>query len=358
MRVFYIPVVCLGLFLLLPAQSQIFEQKTVHGGTVTCMQTGMSSDLKDCGTRSDWYSYVFVGSIVKITAAPKDEQEIQILPEEVFSGSPPALVSLITSQGLCMESMKVGERWLFYLRRQKDGGIIWDYYANDSLPVERATEEIETLRRLKSIGKNGLLRGLVLDGERFGDGKPIAHAQVSAIAERDGSETIAISDADGRYEFSPLPAGGYEIKTRPVGGRQPDVSHIDVRAGECWDLTLTRQPRTEISGHIQYTDGVPAAGVDVVMIDSDLSSYITTQTRDDGTFKFESMVRSKYLVGVNYPKRADWFNGAGSGSAVKLPPASLFYPNAPNIEGAEALEIKTDERRRHIDFVLPGKIVR
>jgi hypothetical protein len=31
------------------------------------------SDLNDCGVRSDWYTYVFVGSISAITGIKDDE---------------------------------------------------------------------------------------------------------------------------------------------------------------------------------------------------------------------------------------------------------------------------------------------
>lgn len=42
------------------------------------------SDLNDCGFRSDWYAYIFVGSISAVVPADEDEKKVQITPEEVF----------------------------------------------------------------------------------------------------------------------------------------------------------------------------------------------------------------------------------------------------------------------------------
>ena len=66
------------------AVAQMIELREVDGKTITCTRTGLSSDLKDCGVQSDWYSYVFVGSISAIKPVSSDEMELQIIPEEVF----------------------------------------------------------------------------------------------------------------------------------------------------------------------------------------------------------------------------------------------------------------------------------
>jgi hypothetical protein len=75
---------CLGA-----AAAQIMDLREVDGKTITCTRTGLSSDLKDCGVRSNWYAYVLVGAISAISLTGKDEKEIQIAPQEVFHGNPP-----------------------------------------------------------------------------------------------------------------------------------------------------------------------------------------------------------------------------------------------------------------------------
>lgn len=129
------------------ATSQITTIKEIGGKTVVCTHSGLSSDLKECDTRSDWYSYVFVGSITAIRPIKDDEMELQIVPEEIFSGKPSNPLMIRTSQAPCLPKLVVGDRWLFFLREQNGKPIILDYGGNDSLPVAQAQKQIETLRR-------------------------------------------------------------------------------------------------------------------------------------------------------------------------------------------------------------------
>ena len=162
---------CLG-----SAAAEVITIKTVDGKRVVCMHTGLMSDLNDCGVRSNSYTYVFVGSITAITPATENEKEIRIVPEEVFSGKPASSVSVVTSQGLCLPKLAVGDRWLFYLRKVDDKQIVLDYYGNDSRPVADAQEEIAILRRLATIGDFGILRGQV-----WRDEKVVPNAHVIAV---------------------------------------------------------------------------------------------------------------------------------------------------------------------------------
>jgi hypothetical protein len=82
------------------ADAEITGFRQVGNKTIECMHSCQMSDLKDCGFRSDWYAYVFVGSISAITPTHNDESIIQIMPEEIFSGVPTTLLTAITSQGL------------------------------------------------------------------------------------------------------------------------------------------------------------------------------------------------------------------------------------------------------------------
>jgi hypothetical protein len=61
--------------------------------------------------------------------------------------------------------MAGGDRWLFYLRNQSDKPIVLVYFANNSLPVADAGEQIKTLRRLETIGDRGIGSGHVLRGK-------------------------------------------------------------------------------------------------------------------------------------------------------------------------------------------------
>ncbi|HVM93279.1 MAG TPA: carboxypeptidase-like regulatory domain-containing protein [Terriglobales bacterium] len=206
------------------------------------MHTGLMSDLKDCGVHSGWYTYVFVGSIFAITPIENDEKQIQIIPEEVFAGEPANPIAVQTSQGACLPDLVVGDRWLFYLRQEKEHPIFLDYYGNDSVPIAGAEEQIEVLRRLKAMSDRGIVRGHVLTGE-FYDGTPVPNARVVARRKSDKKQFVARTDSDGRFEFNPLPPGNYKIDVDRTDSLKPKSSDLDLPAGACWDLTIAGKAR-------------------------------------------------------------------------------------------------------------------
>jgi hypothetical protein len=136
----------------------------------------------------------------------------------------------------------VGDRWLFYLRKEAGKPIVLDFYGNDSLPVADAKEQIETLRHLEKVGDRVLLRGQVLRGMFF-DGKPVPSARVTARRESDGMQFVSTTDAEGHYEFPPLSPGDYKITVPPIESYQPE--EIDLKPRTCWDLQLSPSPKTK-----------------------------------------------------------------------------------------------------------------
>jgi hypothetical protein len=337
------------------SQAQIVIQEKVGDKTIWCMHTGLSSTLQDCDTRSDWYSYVFVGVISEVTPAENDEKKLQIVPEEIFSGAPPNPLTVLTSQGLCMREMKAGDRWLFYLRKVEGKPIVLDYYGNDSRPAADAQSQIETLRRLKTIGNFGILRGGVVRGRDWYPKTMVANAKVTATRESDGTQSFCMTGADGRYEFPPLPPGHYKITAQPRDSYRPDDSGVDLESGSCRDVTLDGTPHALIGGMVRHADGSPAANVALVLIRSDNSWYLTTETNDDGHYAFDSQEPGKYVLGMNFPANPAWFGGGGAGASVRLPPASTFYPAAPNRSGAKIIHLATDQKLDHFDFTIPAK---
>jgi hypothetical protein len=334
--------------------AQVIFLKKVGDKTVACMHTGLTSDLKNCDTHPDWYTYVFVGLISAVTPVANDEKEIQLVPEEVFLGAPANDLTVLTSQAYCLRDLKAGDRWLFYLRKVPGKPIVLDYYANDSLPVADANDQIATLRRLENIGDFGLLRGQVVRGGPI-SADVVANAQITAIRGSDHQAYVSITDADGHFEFQPLPPGEYKITVQPIGSYRPDDSEVRLNRGSCWDLTLSRSPHAEICGHVRSTDGVPVRAVDVVLIRSDNSGYETTRTDRDGHFTFDSEEPGKYVLGLNFPPRIDWFNGSVGGPGVRIPPASLFYPGVQDRSSARVIRLQTDEKLNNLDFILPAQ---
>lgn len=326
-------------FCMTSAKAQIMETRDVDGRTTQCLHSGLMSDLKDCGVRSDWYAYAFVGSISGITPIDKDEKQIQIIPEEVFHGRPANPLVLETSQGACLPEMAVGDRWLFFLR--SGNPIVLDYYGNDSRPVDRAKQQIETLRRLKTVGDLGILRGSVVRGPRFLEGEAVPNARVLAARESDHAQFSAITDDKGQFEFEPLAPGEYKLSVDPIGSFQPDNATVNVRSRSCWDVALSRTPHAQISGHVKHADGSPVPEVAVIIIYEDGSGFNTITSDAHGYFHSDGMVPGKYLVGINLPGSQAW-KVASCGGACEAPPASLYYGGLPGRSDALVIALAED----------------
>lgn len=336
-----------------PAVAQMIELREADGKTITCTRTGLSSDLKDCGVQSDWYAFVFVGSISAIKPVSGDEMELQIVPEEVFYGQPANPLSVRTSQGICWPKLKLGDRWLFFLRNGKP--IVLDYYGNVSRPVADAQEQLETLRRLGSIGENGILRGRVMQGP-FGERNSIPNAHVVARRTSDDGQFVATTNADGRYEFQPLPPGSYKVNADAVGSFRPDESAVDMTSRSCWDLTLSGSPHAQLGGHLQHSDGSPAAQVPVLIMTLDERWFTTQKSNAEGYFHFDSLAPGKYVVAINLPDAPKWqLDGCAGACKDRIPAPSMYYPNMQNRADAIAITLATDERRNDIDFTLPAQ---
>jgi hypothetical protein len=337
---------CLGA-----ATAQMIITKKVGNKTVTCMHTGLSSNLNDCGAMSDSYSYAFVGSITAISPVAEDEKKLQIVPEEVFHGRPATPLTVLTSQAACLTKLRVGDRWLFFLWEEKNKPIVLDYYGNDSLPVANAREQIETLRRLEKIGNFAILRGRVMRGEPF-EGKVVPDVRVTAHRESDNLQFVTTTDAAGRYEFQPLPPGTYKLTVPALGSAQPDNADVEVSRGSCWDLTLARYPHGQISGHARLSDGSPMANVDVILMHADNSSFNTTRTDARGYFTFGLLRAGEYVLGMNLPGAPAWEYEGGAGANV-APPASFYYNGTVKRSDALVIKLASDEKRDDLDFITP-----
>ena len=334
---------CLGL-----GRAQISEFRQIGDKMVTCMHSGLMSSLQDCGMRSDWYTYVFMGAISAIRPIQDDEKEIQITPEEIFSGKPSSPLTVQTSQGLCLPEIAVGDRWLFFLREEKGKPIVLDYYGNDSRPVSNAKKEIETLRRLQTIGDFAIVRGRVVRGS-FTDGKAIPFARVVAHRTSDNALFATTTSSNGYYAFPPLTPGKYTFSSDAIGLPDSDKGWLNLSSGACWDLTLDKEPNAQLGGHVRRSDGSPMPDIDLVIMSADRTWFTTTKTDGEGYFH-DDVGPGEYVIGINLPGAPAWKIAGGAGAGLDIPHASLYYPGVQNRSKALAIEVKDDETRNNIDF--------
>src|SRR5262245_33680296 len=92
------PVMLLALLAAPPLSAQIIEiSKDDKGQTLYCARSGLHGFSDSCGADAG-DKYVFIGSVLSVSAAPEQEQRVRLAPEEVFFGSPGKEVVAITNQ--------------------------------------------------------------------------------------------------------------------------------------------------------------------------------------------------------------------------------------------------------------------
>jgi hypothetical protein len=342
--------IVIALFCIDTAEAERIELRIVGDKTITCMRSGLMSDLNNCA-KPDWYTCIFVGFISSITPYENDEKQIQITPEEIFYGTPISPLAVRTSQGECLPKLVVGDRWLFFLRNENGKPMVLDYYGNDSRPIADAEEQIKTFRRLKSTANRGIERGRVLKGFSFSDRKAVSNAQVIARRLSDDVQFLTKTDDDGRYEFEPLPSGKYQLSAQPIGSFQPDNIEIEVSGGSCWDRVLTRSPHIQIGGHIKRSDGSPVPQVEVLLIDENESLWNVIKANDRGHFQIDWLNPGEYVIGINLPGAPPWESRGGAG--IRPPAASMYYPGVLDRSKATIITLAPDEKRDDIDFIAP-----
>jgi len=341
--VFLGPLLCLGV-----AKAQMTSIIKNGDKTVMCQHTGLVGSSKDCGGNTDWYTYVFVGSISAMTPADKDEKRLQLHPEEIFHGNPPPSVIIYTSQALCLPKLAVGDRWLFYLRKETDKPIILDYFANDSLRAAEADQQIKTLRRLETIGDRGVVRGDVIRGKGT-QWKPVGDARVVAHRAAGNLRFVTSTDSTGHFEFALLPPGTYQITMHPIGSFRPDGVSLDVSRGSCWEVALTQYPHAHIGGYVRYPDGSPAVGAQALLISVDGSQWSTLQVASNGYFSYDALDAGRYVIGIRLTRPPS----PDASSSGAPPPASLYYPGVQSRSAAVPIKLRTDEHRDNVDFTVP-----
>jgi len=145
------------------------------------------------------------------------------------------------------------------------------------------------------------------------------------------------SDEWGRFRFSNVPPGTYELSVSAGQGLTPQRADAVVLedGASCVDTDVVLEPAGRISGRVVTDDGTPAAGVYIrVLPDGPAGSRLVRHvthgrtTDADGRFTFKGLADDRYALAVNpdgneatgrQPYGPAFFGGADRASATRLP---------------------------------------
>jgi hypothetical protein len=300
----------IGALVSVSGSAQIIEIREYHGRQIACSRSGLIGWYTNCGA-DDFYSQIFLGSVQSIKpikVGEFDEFRLILKPEEVFRGDVPANFTVNTSQGECLPEIHPGDRWLFYIRTDKERGPLLAY-ENESVPIAAADEALSRLRRLAGMTDSGLVIGRLSWGW-FGSSEDdltaLAGKELLVTSDVTRKQYRAVSDQNAYFEFEPLPVGKYRLGLPSATGLwTDDDGEIAVSAGACQNYLMKMAPDGRIAGLVTTAQGKPAVNLPVKMVSIDGAtrgaSYETTDDTPAGPLKEEMDVPSSKRIVLVIP---------------------------------------------------------
>ncbi|HEX4564980.1 MAG TPA: carboxypeptidase-like regulatory domain-containing protein, partial [Vicinamibacterales bacterium] len=193
------------------------------------------------------------------------------------------------------------------------------------------------------------------------DDKPLARARVVAASGILEEPRAAITNSDGTYSFTDLPAGDYTISATRTGfaaqvyGQGRSMSGVPVTVGTAQkiaNIDMTLAPAGVIVGRILDEDGSAFAGavVEALMMrpeagTSVLFSVASSQTDDRGEFRLFGLGPGAYYVSAQDPA----FRAVSSPRGV-LHYSPTYYPGTPFADQAKPIVVAPTADPARIEF--------
>jgi hypothetical protein len=182
------------------------------------------------------------------------------------------------------------------------------------------------------------------------DVAPLGHARIVLTSPALPESRVALSRADGRYEFTRLPAGSYFLSASHTGyatqaygeRRGAPVSPMTLGEGQALSgLDFPLPPAGVIAGRILDEDDRPFAGATVDALiprieqgQPTLAAVATTESDDRGEFRLTGLPAGSYFVSAFDPAFAHVGDETGP-----LRYSATFYPGVAAADRATAVTV-------------------
>ena len=209
--------------------------------------------------------------------------------------------------------------------------------------------------------KKGSISGMVVSSA--GAALRKADVYLNRMDQGVGSNSLAITDADGRFVFPSVTPGQYVLSAQKTGyihssiteGRTRRTGIMKVGDGEALTgISLTLYPQGVITGKVMDEDGDPLQGVNLQVATfgyargkRQLMTRGSAQSNDIGEYRIANLLPGKYVVFAN---RQGSFLNVSASEVVEEGYPIVFYPNALDPAQATQLESTPGNELRSIDF--------
>lgn len=199
---------------------------------------------------------------------------------------------------------------------------------------------------------------------------PVRRAIVSIAGDGLESARAAITEDDGRFTFTALPAGSYSISAKKAawlpaesGASRPGRpgSRIALAAGEKRTVSVTMFRGAAVSGILRHPSGGPLAGVNVYALparalrDGDRGQSEAVQTNDRGEFRIYGLAPGEYVItAVPTPGGSGEIGARSSAATDALLAALTQRQTAPGAAGNSAPPLMAAPAAGYAPIYFPG----
>ena len=216
-------------------------------------------------------------------------------------------------------------------------------------------------RDTASPSGTAVIRGRVIAA---GDDRPLAKVEVRVFSSALKIDNATLTDANGRYEFTGLPAGRYTIacsranfvrasygQRRPLGPGTP----IDVANGQVVTrIDVALQRTGAVAGRVLDEFGDPAVGVQVTPMRYQFfngerrlqSSGRSATTNDIGEYRIYGLMPGRYFIAATTNRFA---SGESNERTAYAP---TYYPGTGNLAEAQRLMVTAGQTITSINLSL------
>jgi hypothetical protein len=201
------------------------------------------------------------------------------------------------------------------------------------------------------------------------DGTPLSKATLHLAPNFRGSQSVerylAVSNADGSFQFLNLDPGSYRLSAERTGfihtiygsarQGQPGTLITAAPGQQLMDLKMALTPQAVITGRLIDEDGDPtsADGIEVLH-QTWMGGKLTYRMRsarevdDRGSFRASDLAAGKYIVCAQMePQRS---NEIPSGGKPPVAPVTTCYPSATSIADATPIDIQSGQELDGIEI--------
>ena len=195
-------------------------------------------------------------------------------------------------------------------------------------------------------------------------GEPIPHAFVRITGD---ASTGALTDGEGRFEIPDVPEGPQEFTvvkpgfmdeaesgTNRDGPNPHGYGHNVIIAASMGDVVFTMEPTNSIQGQIQLSTGDMAHGITVMLMRRIIQdgravwqSEANAKTNSQGVYRFGELSDGEYAVytvpTMDSDTATNLVSTGSTSNVVRQGYASVFYPDARDLAGAEKIRVAGGE---------------